>query len=85
MPTVTMPDCDVLQFESRPYKAKDGSMRNARSVVARYKGKIFILAVAPSASDEILKTAEGMNVSLNLELSTFGKELEPKFSVLSVD
>jgi len=83
MPTVVLEKCHVLQFDSRPYKAKDGSTRNARSLVARYGGKIYIFAVSPNASDEILQALQGEQCSLILELSTFGKELEPKFSVLT--
>jgi len=83
MPQVVLEKCDVLQFESRPYKSKDGTQRYARSILARYNGKIFMFSVSPDASDETLKALENENVSLILEMSTFGKELEPKFSIIS--
>jgi len=85
MPQVTLKNCDLLQVESRPYKGKDGSMREARSVLARYAGKIFMFAVSKDASIEQLKKSEGQKASLVLDMTTFGKELDPNFSVLGVE
>jgi len=82
MPKVTLPNCDVLQVESRPYKAKDGSAREARSVLARYDGKIFMFSVSRDADFEELKKLENKTVDIDLEMTTFGKELEPNFAVL---
>lgn len=86
MPTVTLPKCDVLQVESRSYQ-KDGETKQARSVLARYAGKIFMFSVAKDADMEKLSQAQiaAKPCGLVLEMSTFGKELDPKFSVLSIE
>jgi len=82
MAKVTLSNCDVLQVESRPYKAKDGSPKEARSVLARYEGKIFMFSVSRDANFEELKGLEGKSADMDLEMTTFGKELDPQFSVL---
>jgi len=84
MPKVTLSNCDVLQVESRPYKAKDGTTREARTVLARYAGKIFMFSVSRDADFESLKNAENSQADVELEMTTFGKELDPQFSVVSV-
>jgi len=81
MPTVTLNDVEVFQFESRPY-VKDGQTRQARSLLGRYKGKMFMFSIARDAKDEDLKAMENQTVDLDLEMTTFGKELDPSFSVI---
>jgi len=85
MPTVTLKNCDVLQVESRPYKAKDGTAKEARSVLARYAGKIFMFSLGRDADYNLLKKIEGQKASLVLEMTTFGKELDPNYSVSGVE
>jgi len=84
MPKVTLENCDILQVESRPYKGKDGQPREARTVLARYDGKIFMFAVSREALFGNIQEKEGESCGLVLEMTTFGKELEPNFAVVDV-
>lgn len=83
MPKFALKECDVMQFESRPYQ-KNGETRQARSLLAKYQGKFFMFSVARDANVDELKGAEGKTVDLIVEMSTFGKELDPSFAVLGV-
>jgi len=75
---------DVLEVAGRDYVAKDGSNRTYRSCLFRLDGKVLRFGVAQAGFDA-LKAEEGhSNVTIVVELSTFGDNLEPRLSVVGV-
>jgi len=85
MPKVTLEACQVLQFESRPYTGKlDGKPKQARSMVLKYKGKMFTFSVDAALTDEAATALAGKKADIELEMSTFGSSLDATFRVAGV-
>jgi len=84
MPKVTLKTCVVMQAESRPFKGKDGSAQQFKSVIFKYQGKIFKLGVSKEASWADIEAANDKEVDIDVELSTFGDSLKPEFRIASV-
>jgi len=84
MPKVTLPECEVLEFENRAYTGKDGTAKQFRSLLVKYDGKILKFGVDKSCTSDDLQGSVDKTVDLVMGLSTFGDSLEPSFRVVGV-
>lgn len=83
-PKVTLAKCEVLEYENRPYKGKDGSARTFRTLMFRYQDKVFKMGIGEQLAEKEAALLVKKTVDLSLEMSTFGTSIDPQFRIVGV-